>query len=56
VFVSAFLLVVGGIGLCLAAARVTLSLLGLGTMQTLLWLGLAEIPPRPLSRRLRPGV
>lgn len=48
---SAILLATLGVAVCTVAARVSLNVLGLGVMQTLLWLGLAEVPAPPVSRR-----
>ena len=50
---SATLLVLAAITLCAFAIRKTLAVLGLGAMQTLLWLGIAEVPAPPVSRRRR---
>jgi hypothetical protein len=50
---SAFLLVLLGTALCLAAFRASLGLLGLGATETMVWLGLAEVPAPAVSRRRR---
>jgi hypothetical protein len=39
---------------CVVVAREVLTALGLKPMQTLVWLGLAEVPPPPVRRRARP--
>lgn len=52
-FLSAFMLVVVALAVCAVAIRATLSFLGLSAMQTLLWLGIAEVPAPPVSRRRR---
>ena len=49
--ISALLLVTVAVVLCAIGIRYTLGALGLGAMQTLMWLGLAEVPPPPVSRR-----
>lgn len=48
---SAFLLVLLAVAVCAFGIHKSLRYLGLGVMQTLLWLGLAEVPAPATSRR-----
>lgn len=48
---SALLGVTLAVVLCAAGIRHAFRLLGLEARQTLLWLGLLEVPPPPVSRR-----
>lgn len=50
---SAFLLVAIALGLCAAGTRATLTMLNLNAMQVLLYLGIANVPAPPVSRRRR---
>ena len=48
---TAFLLVTVAVALCAFGIRYAFRRLGLGFMSTLLYLGLAEVPPPNVSRR-----
>ena len=50
---TAFLLTLLAIALCLFGIRFVLAKLGLGATQTLLYLGVLETPAPPVSRRRR---
>ena len=50
---TAFLLTSLAIVVCLLGVRFVLAKLGLGATQTLLYLGVLETPPPPVSRRRR---
>lgn len=52
-FLSAFLLIALATGLCVFGTRATLSKLNLSAMQVLLYLGIANVPAPPTSRRRR---
>jgi hypothetical protein len=50
-FLTALLLVSLAVAVCAIGIRVTLGVLGYGALQTLLWLGVAEVPAPPAPRR-----
>jgi hypothetical protein len=54
VFLTALVLVIVGVGVCLAGMRKTFRYLEIDPMQTFLWLGLAEIPAPDVPPRRRP--
>lgn len=51
--VITLLLLVLGTYVCVRVARAALVRLGLDAREALLWLGLAELPAQPVSRRPR---
>jgi hypothetical protein len=53
VFVTALVLVVVGICVCLAGMRKAFSMLGVDPMQVFVWLGLAEVPAPRVAPRTR---
>lgn len=53
---SALLLVSIAVATCALGIRVTLNLLGLDLLQTLLWLGVVEVPAPPAPRRRAPAL
>ena len=50
---SAFLLASVAVAVCAVGIGFTLRFLGLGFVPTLMWLGVLEVPPPPVSRRRR---
>jgi hypothetical protein len=50
-FLTALLLVSLAIAVCAVGVRVMLGVLGFGALQTLHWLGVAEVPAPPAPRR-----
>jgi hypothetical protein len=55
VLITALVLVVAGICVCLAGMRKTFALLGIEPMHVFLWLGLAEVPAPHVAPRSRPA-
>jgi len=53
VFITALVLGLVGVALSIVAVHATFTLLRLDARETLMWLGLAEVPPPPTSRRGR---